>query len=314
MYKNDISNKLIIVGGPTASGKSSLAINLAKKINGFLINADSVQVYKYLNIGSNKENLSFSKTHKFENIELPVFDIENSGILISLIDFLNPNDQFDLNKFKNYAEKLIEYAHAINKVPIVVGGTGLYIDSLIHNYKTIQTKKSFFSRESLNKMSLEKLKKLIDQDILEKLNNSDQNNPRRLIRLIEKRDHYLFEPRSTNPHILFYPDFEKPELFGKIDNRVEFMFDFGFVEEVKNLLSMGYTKELKSLQSTGYKEVIMFLEDQITFEECKELIKLHHRQYAKRQITWFEGKARNYNLVKVKNAEEANNYLCHFEF
>lgn len=293
-------NQIIFIGGPTASGKTSYASNLALKINGELINADSRQIYKYLNIGTNKGEIIKRKNINYIN-----------NVPIHIIDFLDPKDPYTVFDFKRDCEEKILKILTNKKIPIVVGGTGLYIDSIIKGYE----RKKFncnIKRDDLEKMKKESLQSILKKnapEIYEKINNSDKNNKRRLIRLIEKSESTEstvlkgnFDIQNYN-YIFLYPKYNLADLFKKIEKRVEEMFDLSnkgnIVTETLNLLNDGYAKDLKPLQGTGYKETIMYLEKKVSLDECINLVKISHKKYAKRQITWFEGKGRKYNLKLV---------------
>lgn len=298
-------NKLIVIGGPTASGKTDLALLVAKKFNGEIINADSMQVYKHMNIGTNKE--------------IP------EDVASWLFDIVDPDYNFTVAEYQKLALQKIEDVLKRGKLPILVGGTGLYIDAVIKNYH-LNANPDMIRRSELSKMDVfalqEELKKLGFD--LSSINNSDRNNPRRLIRLIEKQDagvsqnnmnlqnidQSITDEKSSQKRfdILFlYPEYNKVELETRIRSRVKKMLLNGFINEVKELLAMGYSTENKSMQSTGYKQVVDFLEGRIKTEiELEEKIYHAHRQYAKRQITWFEGTGRGYDLVRVNSSTIEN--------
>ena len=318
--------KFFIVGGPTASGKTDFAIRLAKKHNGELINVDSRQIYKYLSIGTNVGDID-----KVCDYELPITNYEKSitrnlplhtvnDVPIHLIHFLEPDIRFDVFSFKVLAEALIEDVVSRGKTPILVGGTGLYIDSLLNGYE-IQETGNEQNRELRKELSLLTVSEL--QDILisrfsfpiSRLNNSDKNNPRRLIRLIEKsemsdekrekRNEIAAFPRLSSLisrfHVTFYyPKYDLEELKDKIAKRVDEMFNEGLVEETKKVLELGFPKSSVALQGIGYREVIAYLDGDMTLEECKERVKISHRQYARRQRTWFEGDGRGYDLKVIE--------------
>lgn len=305
MNKNLIN--LIVVGGPTASGKTELAIQIAQKLGGEIINADSVQVYKYMNIGSNKGNIKYLNSLNIDGYEVFEYELENSKTNGVLFDLIEPDCDFNISVYKTYADKSINYFYNSNKIPILTGGSGLYIDSIIKGYDFQSVEQNNSLREVLNELSIEELVerlKNLSIDSYQNLNNSDKNNPRRLIRLIEKNQLNI-NSRNNDPkynYLFFYPEFYKDDLFNKIDKRVDWMFQNGFVEEVKFLIEKGYSLQNKALQSTGYKEIYqMLFENKYSYDECIEKVKNSHKKYAKRQITWFEGKGRNYNLIKTNS-------------
>jgi tRNA dimethylallyltransferase len=346
---NTIKRKIIIIGGPTASGKTNIALKIAKEFNGELINADSRQVYKYLDIGTNKGEINRQR-RSASGGELPassfqypdnntrsIWELATGNWLledvpIHLISFLNPDQRFSVFEYKQLAEKVIEDIINRGKLPILVGGTGLYIDAIIKSYQlpVASSQKDFKYRRYLETLSIEELQNqlsALDSKLFTSLNNSDKNNPRRLIRLIEKvKNNQLTEDSShrtteetgdwmleTGNTIFLYPEYSWEELKEKIENRVDLMFKEGIIDETKKVLSMGYPKDSVALQGTGYKEVIKYLDNEISLEECVNLVKTSHKQYARRQRTWFEGKGRGYKLIKVENKDgEIENYLEDF--
>jgi len=313
--KDQITNsQFIIIGGPTSTGKTRFALNLAHRFNGELINADSRQIYKYLNIGTNKGDIKQTSTG---------FLIDK--IPIKLISFLNPNESYSVYKFQEAAKEEIFNIKERGKLPIIVGGTGLYIDSLLKRYSLDEEVVDSKKREMLDKLDIKELQDLLkerNRNLFDNLNNSDQNNPRRLIRLIEKieaekirinknkldPDYINLENNNINTkesdnlifnrsdYLFFYPKYKWEDLKLQIEKRVEEMFKEGLVLETQNILDLGFTKDSIALQGIGYKEVISYLNKEINLEKTIELVKIGHKQYAKRQRTWFEGKGRGYNL------------------
>lgn len=289
--------KIIIVAGPTSSGKTKYALNLANKLAGELINADSRQIYKYLDIGTNKGKIVTDKSGLKFLEDIPIY----------IIDFLEPDQRYNLFTFKNKAETKILEISKKGKTPIIVGGTGLYIDSIIKDYNDNNEQNTNETRQKLEALSREKLQekylKLYKKNYL---NNSDFNNKRRLVRQIEK--YHLGNNSSLEKSNVgslkyvvdfYYPIFELEELKKKISLRVEKMFDEGLIEETQNVLRMGYKENSIALQGIGYKEVLEYLDNKATLPETIGKVKTAHIRYAKRQITWFEGVGRKYNLTKV---------------
>ncbi len=303
-------DKLIIVAGPTASGKTSFAIKLAQEIDAVLINMDSRQVYKFMDIGTNKGKI-VKTGKKIEAMEINgnsksifEFRIEGSEVNGFLFDIVRPDESFTVSDFIAVSGYLIEYFKSKDQKYIFVGGTGLYIDRLISEFDLPDVKPDEKLREKLQKLSTEQLyDELYSLNTEEaiSLNPSDRANKRRLIRRIEIAKAGL-KARSRQNKIqykLYYPKFDRKELYEKIDCRVEKMFEEGLVQEVEDLIRRGY-KETIPMKGMGYKEVVNYLDGKITLEECKKEIKKAHRNYAKRQITWFEGPNRDYRLSKVR--------------
>ena len=278
----------VVICGPSASGKTSTAINLANKINGEIISADSRQVYRYLDIGTNKEGI-FSKEKDCRIA---------SNIPQHLTDIINPDEFFDAGKFVELAkEKICEIINN-GKVPIIVGGTGLYIKALTEGLAPAPPRDNEL-RAQLNsivethglKPLYEELKK-VDADLAEK----NRQNPQRLIRSIEvlrlcgKSPSQLSrenKPSQKGLFIKFALKIQRNNLYEKINNRTERMLKQGLIDETKKVIAMGYTKGAAGLKTIGYKESVLFLDGILTLNQTAELIKTKTRNYAKRQLTWF---------------------------
>lgn len=277
-----METKVIVIVGPTCSGKTSLSLSLAKHLNAEIISADSRQVYKYLNIGTAKPTLGELKSVKH-----------------NLIDFLDPKDEYNASKFEKDALKLISNLSKKNIVPIVVGGSGLYIKSLVDGiFNTVNTDENIRNKLMLNR------KKFGNEYLYNMLKNEDPKtastllpqNWKRVIRALEvfyltgKPIWYHQEKYKRELDFKFLQfglNWKREILYSNIENRVDKMIDLGLVDEVKNLLKKGYYKNLNALNTVGYKEIIEYLEGKITFERAVELIKRNSRRYAKRQMTWF---------------------------
>ncbi len=296
--------ELHIVAGPTASGKTKFAIELAKKINGELINADARQIYRYLDIGTNKGKVK-KVENKLEGWDLPVFEIEGSGISIHLLSFLDPDQDFSSFEYQQEVLRLLPKIWESGKTPVIVGGTGLYINYILHpEMYDIPASVDTKLREELDTLSVIELQKrleALDPEIKVKMNNSDWNNSRRLTRKIEILTNRLSEddlnsrPKTlqevfnldSEPSI-HYLQLKLLELKKRIDERVLEMWSEGLVDEVRGVIAMGFQKECRALQGIGYREVIQYLEEKMNEESCIQMIQRAHFQYAKRQITWFK--------------------------
>lgn len=274
--------KVIVIGGPTASGKTSAAIELAKKINGEIISADSMQIYKEMNIGTAKPTIN-----------------EMDGIKHYLIDFVSPDENFNVTKYVDLAKESIEEILNKGKIPIIVGGTGLYISTLINgiefskvsedpNYRQEMLE---FAEENGAEALHEKLKE-IDEEAAKTI---DANNIRRVIRALEiykvtgktKTQVDLESKKEVEyDYMLYIIDTPREELYDRINRRVDNMVSDGLIIEVENLIKK-YDVSKTAMQGLGYKEVVMFLNGQISYDEMIEKIKLETRHYAKRQLTWF---------------------------
>lgn len=276
---------LIVLTGPTAVGKTSLSIALAKAVDGEIISADSMQVYKYLNIGTAK-----------------ITEEEKCGIPHFLIDELEPDEEFNVTIFKNKVMGYIEDIKSRGKVPIIVGGTGFYIQSVIYDINFNEygddskvRKKYEAMAETLGKSELHKKLALVDREYADSVS---YNNVKKVVRALtffemtgEKlSEHNKRERERSSPFdfAYFVLTMDRKKLYERIDKRVDLMFDMGLVEEVKALMAKGYDKSLVSMQGIGYKEVIDYLGGKTSLEECIDIIKRDTRHFAKRQLTWFK--------------------------
>ncbi|MGI6423176.1 MAG: tRNA (adenosine(37)-N6)-dimethylallyltransferase MiaA [Candidatus Dojkabacteria bacterium] len=264
------TGKIIVIAGPTASGKSSLAIKLAKQLGGYIINGDSRQVYKYLNIGT-------AKPTPQEILDNNVWVID--GIRHYLFDFVDPKEKFTLFNYQFNTSQILKREKGI---PILVGGSGLYIDSVIFNYNL----KKNIKREDLTTLTLTQLQKKASK-YLEHMTESDRKNRHRLIRVIE-RESLGKERGKTLKHIYFVIDIDKEILKERIKERIDEMFNSGLLEENKKLLEMGYRYSDPGLNSIGYKEFEEYFNNNQTTEQVKESIYKNTVAYAKRQRTWFK--------------------------
>jgi tRNA dimethylallyltransferase len=267
---------IIVIAGPTGSGKSSLAIELAKEINGYIINADSRQIYKELMTGTAQPIAS--KTNG------------KTWYIGSIKHFLY--GQTSIEKPYNVFQYQKDVQRILNsnpdQTPILVGGTGLYIDSIVFNYDLKDTPTDLkYSRNELNSLNVEKLQSLLQKDILNQLNESDRKNPIRLIRAIEKGNSLNKKGKPLN-YTYFVLDIPTQELEKRIKDRIEEMINMGLIEENRDLLTQGFNYNMPALRSIGYQEFEGYFENKKTIEQVKEDIFLHTLQYAKRQKTWFK--------------------------
>ena len=275
--------KVIVICGPTASGKTSLSIELAKKINGEVVSCDSMQIYKDMTIGTAKPTKE-----------------EMQGIKHYLIDCGSADVRDSVADYKKEAANAIREIFSKGKVPIVVGGTGLYVESLIYGIEYNEIEVDLEFREELEKIEqkegLEKLyemAKAIDEKAMEKISHNDK---KRIFRVLEiyrstgkTKTELEAESRKNGPeydYLLFGIDFEREKLYDRINKRVDIMIESGLIEEVKALISK-YKEFPTAMQGLGYKEVVQYLNSILTKEEMIEKIKMETRRYAKRQLTWF---------------------------
>ena len=276
---------LVILTGPTAVGKTDLSIQLAKKINGEIISADSIQVYKFLDIGSAK-----------------VMPEEMQGIKHYLIDEIDPKEEFNIYKFKDLATKYINEIHSKNKIPIIVGGTGFYIQSVIYDIEFSDTETDNEYRDYLydyaKDNSPEKLHDLLKDIDPEAANEIHFNNIKRVIRALEyykqtgekisKHNKDQKEKESVFNFEYFVLNMDRSILYERINERVDIMLAKGLVKEVEALLNIGLNRNMVSMQGIGYKEIIEYLYNELSLDEAVEKIKKETRHYAKRQLTWFK--------------------------
>jgi tRNA dimethylallyltransferase len=275
---------LIVIAGPTATGKTNLSVALAKKINGEIISADSMQVYKYMDIGTAK-----------------VTETEKQNIKHYLVDEFLPDDPFNIHIFQKRAKEAIDEIIGKGKIPILVGGTGFYIQSIIYDIDFEETTQDDSYRKSLELLAKEKgndyvhqLLQGVDEKAYEKIH---PNNIKRVIRALEFyketgnkiSEHNEREMQKESPYnLLFYVlTMDREVLYHRINTRVDLMFQGGLVEEVKGLMARGYEKSLVSMQGLGYKEIIDYLEGSIDLEAASYILKRDTRHFAKRQLTWF---------------------------
>ena len=282
---NKIKPKVIVIVGPTASGKTALSIELAKKINGEIISCDSMQIYKDLNIGSAKPTIE-----------------EMQGIKHYLIDEVEPTQRFSVAEYKKRAEKAIEEIIKKGKIPIVVGGTGLYANSLIYGieYNEIEYDEKY--RNELMKLAqteegleslFEKAQK-IDPKAMEKISKNDK---KRIVRILEiynstgktktEQEKESRKKEVKYDYKVFALNMERSVLYERINKRVDIMLEQGLIEEIKNILKK-YNEFPTAMQAIGYKEIVEYFNGDLTKQEAIEKIKQESRRYAKRQLTWFK--------------------------
>ena len=275
--------KVIVICGPTASGKTSLSISLAKKINGEIVSCDSMQIYKEMDIGSAKPTVE-----------------EMQEIKHYLVDFVSPEKRYSVSEYKEDASKAIEEIINKGKTPIIVGGTGLYLNSLIYNIQYNEMEVDLNYRRELEKEAEEYVlevlynrAKEIDPEAMEKVSANDKKRITRVLEIYNAtgRNKTELEKKSRKEvpynYLIFGINMERSILYDRINKRVDIMLEQGLIEEVKNLINK-YSNMPTAMQGLGYKEVKEFLDGNISKEEMIEKIKMETRRYAKRQITWFK--------------------------
>ncbi len=276
--------KIVVIAGPTASGKTALSIELAKKINGEIISSDSMQIYKDMDIGTAK-----------------VTKEEACGIKHYLVDGISPDVRYTVSDFKKDAENSIEEILSKGKVPIIVGGTGLYVNSLIYGieYQDMEFDEEYRDKLMKRAEEPEELEKIweeanaIDPEAMKKISKNDK---KRIIRVLEiykatgktkTMQEFLSRQKDLKyDYKMFVVNIEREKLYEKINHRVDIMIEGGLEDEVKNLISK-YPEFPTAMQGLGYKEVVEYFDGILTREEMIEKIKQETRRYAKRQLTWF---------------------------
>ena len=297
-------NKIIIICGPTAVGKTATSIKLAKKLDTEIISADSMQIYKSMDIGTAK-----------------VSSDEMSGIKHHMIDIVKPNENFSVSDFYNRSSKVIDRLFSEKKIPIIAGGTGLYINSLI--YKMDFNKTSFDEniRDKYWKMYYEYGSDYLYELLLSKDKNMAQsiekNNVKRVIRALEifenndaMRVFSKIDEFQDYKVYMYVLKLDRSILYERINHRVDMMIENGLIEEVKTLLKNGTDSDAQSMKAIGYRQIISYLQGEIDENTAIELIKRDSRRYAKRQYTWF----RRYDFAKwidveLKNIDEIAEYI-----
>lgn len=294
--------KIIVICGPTASGKTALSIKLAKQIDGEIISADSMQIYKEMDIGTAKPTVE-----------------EMDGIKHYLVDCVSPEVRYSVANFKSDAINAIEEILSKGKTPIIVGGTGLYVDSLVQGIEYDDVEIDLDYRNQLDDMAekeglefLYEKAKQIDPLAMEKISVNDK---KRIFRVLEifhstgktKTQQEIESKQKENPYeyYVFAIDMEREKLYERINKRVDIMIENGLVDEVRNVIA-NHDELPTAIQGLGYKEVVEYLNKEISYEEMVEKIKLETRHYAKRQLTWFR---RNKEITWLNGLNEIQNNI-----
>ena len=293
--------KVIVICGPTASGKTALSIELAKKINGEIVSCDSMQIYRDMNIGTAKPTLE-----------------EMQGIKHYLLDFVEPDKRYSVAEYKKDAEKAIEEILSKRKIPIVVGGTGLYVDSLIYGieYQDIPLDEEYRNKleQIANEKGLEVLyekAKQIDEQAMQKISPNDKKRIMRVLEIYKAigktKTEQEIESRKNEVKYdfkVFAINMDREVLYDRINKRVDMMIEQGLIEEVQTIIQK-YSEFPTAMQGLGYKEVVEYLNGKCSKEEMIEKIKMETRRYAKRQLTWFR-KNKQTIWINGLNSRESN--------
>lgn len=281
-----MKEKLIVITGPTASGKTTLSVELALKFNGEIINADASQVYKYLDIGTAK-----------------ITKDEMKGIIHHLIDFLDPHDNFSIKDYQELARKTILDIIARGKVPFLVGGSGLYINSVITNYQLDGPPRDINFEQQFENLSNDELYELLKHKDEKIANTVHPNNRRRVLRKLQllelnypipmDNDEYLYDV------LLINLVWNRNKLYQRINERTIQMFNNGWLAEARWLVKNGY--DLTKVNGIGYLEILKYLNNEISFDDLIQSIQQKIRRYAKRQITWIKNQ---FDTFDIKVDEE----------
>ncbi len=302
---------LILLVGPTAVGKTSISINIAKKINSEIISADSMQIYKYMDVGTAK-----------------IRDDEKKGIKHYMIDIVKPDEQFSVSDFQKKSYEYIDHILSNDSLPMVVGGTGLYINSLVNNLDFTNAVSNWQLREKYK----EKAKKYGNEYIHSELRKVDAesadrihvNDTKRIIRALEvyyetgkPMTYYYNKFRQPNPRFnIAYIGLKmsRKRLYDRINKRVDIMINNGLIDEVKEIIEMGYSRDLTSLKAIGYKEIIKYIDGEYSLNEAKKILKRNTRRFAKRQLTWFRRDKRVYwvNIDEFESEEVIINNIIKY--
>ena len=290
VQKNCVKNKILIICGATASGKTSLAIECAKLLNSEIISADSMNVYKELDVGTAKPTV-----------------IEMDGIKHHLIDVVDKEDTFTVSDYKSLARPIIDKLLSENKVPVICGGTGFYINSILYdlsygggeaNLEIRDYYKNLASQHG-NEFVYEILKQK-DPDTAQKLHFNDLKRVIRALEICESgilkssiKDDY----KPVYNYVAYSIDMDRDELYDRINRRVDLMIENGLIDEVQKLVDSGITLENQCMQGIGYKEIYSYIKGELSLDDAVELLKLNTRHYAKRQITFFK-RLPNLRMIK----------------
>jgi len=305
LYKKlDKKQKIVIITGFTGVGKTALGVELAKKYNGEIISADSIQVYRGFDIGSAK-----------------VTENEKQGIPHHLIDIIDANQTYSAGDFREHASEAINDIYSRGKLPIIVGGTGLYINSLLFPFDS-DCKRDEKYREELEKIVQEKgkefLHKMLEDVDRESAEALHINQVDRVIRALEiykltgKKKSELSRGQESNfDYLLIVLNRDREEVYNSINQRVDKMINDGLIKEIESLLSNGIRKDDPAMKGIGYKEIIMFLDGELDKDESIELLKKRTRNYAKRQLTYFK-KMQNAVFVEYNDKEKIYSLVDEF--
>lgn len=299
---------LVIITGPTAVGKTATSIELAKRINGEIISADSIQVYKHLDIGSAK-----------------ITTEEMDGVKHYLIDVLEPTEEFNVSLFQKLCKDAMDEIYEKGKTPIIVGGTGFYIQSVIYDIKFEDTTADIEYRNELEALAKangnEYVHNMLNEVDEESAKNIHPNNLKRVIRALEYyketgmkiSDHNKEQRENVSPYnfAYFVLNDDRDVLYERINKRVDIMIENGLEEEIKSLMAMGLNEDMLSMQGIGYKEMLDAYNGNISLEQAIEAIKQNSRNFAKRQITWFK-REKQVSWINIKDFDYSKDKIVDY--
>lgn len=289
--------KVIVITGPTGVGKTKFSIELAKELNTEIINGDAYQIYKYMNIGTAKPTES-----------------EKQNIPHHLMDFLDPSESFSICDYQKLVRDKIDEFHNKEMIPIITGGSGLYIDSVLYDYRFTEDARNIEDEKKYDHLSNEELHDILKNLNIETANKIHPNNRKRVLRAIELTESGISNDDRNQKHnkmydfLLIFLNDDREVLYERINNRVDEMINNGLLEEVKSL----YPDKLshQAVKAIGYQEIYDYLDNKISLEEAINLIKQHSRNYAKRQMTWYRNRENVQEVfINVNNLEETKHKL-----
>lgn len=274
---NIVMQKVLVIVGPTASGKTSFGIECANDFNGEIISGDSIQVYKGLDIGSAKASqheLSLAKHH--------------------LINIKEADENYSVKEFQEKGRKLIEKINSLGKLPIIVGGTGLYIKALLYDYEFYDEEEKDDAYEELSNEDIYNILKEKDPEALEKIHINNRKRLVRALNILNKHNEGISSVKARQEHKMLYDakviglTLDREKLYQRIENRVHKMMDEGLLDEIKGLLNKGVNFDNQSMQAIGYKEFKPYFENEASIEDCVNEVIKNTKHFAKRQYTWFK--------------------------
>lgn len=305
--------KVVAFVGPTAAGKTDWALRLAKKVNGSVISADSRQVYKKMDIGTAKTRGEWEWQANWKGLRRSYFV---NGVPHHLIDFLDPGKRFTVAQFRDLAIKYVKLAYKNARVPIIAGGTGLYISSVIDNFRIPRIAPNKKLRDSLEEKTVEQLMVLLHTLDPVAADTIDKKNKRRIVRALEvcilTGEPFSQQKKKGDPMfdvLQIGVDADREVLYERISQRVDKMIERGLVQEIEGLLKQRYSWDLPSMSGIGYRQFRQYFEGNVALEEATRLLKRDTRRYARRQLTWF---LRDKRIEWFANYEDAEKRVMEF--